>query len=82
MTFANKTLQVVETSSLSLERQIPIKNHEITTFEKLITKREEWLNKPSNQARSTYNVVRSDTRAMREKLAEMREELECLKSIA
>jgi uncharacterized coiled-coil DUF342 family protein len=76
----NNTLTVVETSSLTVEKQIKIKEQEIEVYANLINKRDEWLRKPANQLRQTFAVINRDTNDMREKLQEMREDLKYLQS--
>ena len=76
----NNTLTVVETSSLTVQKQIKIKEQEIEVYASLITKRDEWLRKPINQQRQTFVMIKNDTNDMREKLQEMREDLKYLQS--
>lgn len=49
--------------------------HEMRSLSALITRRQEWLNKPENKLKGTYKAVLKDTNEMQEELAELREEL-------
>jgi uncharacterized protein YlxW (UPF0749 family) len=49
--------------------------HEMRSISGLITRRQEWLNKPENKLKGTYKVVLKDTKEMQEELAELRVEL-------
>lgn len=49
--------------------------HEMRSLSALITRRQEWLNKPENKLKGTYKAVLKDTNEMQEELAELRADL-------
>ncbi len=50
--------------------------NEIDSLDRLITRRQMWLNRPENKLRGTYKAVHQDTEEMECKLTGLRKELE------
>jgi hypothetical protein len=59
--------------TLDRETQIVVLDQTILSIEKLIAKREIWLNDAKNKRRTTYQAVTADTNEMRDKLEEYKE---------
>jgi hypothetical protein len=62
-------------NTLDPETQVFVLEQTIESMEKLISKREVWLNKPENKKRTTFLAVLRDTRDMREKIEDLRDKL-------
>jgi hypothetical protein len=59
--------------TLDRETQIVVLDQTILSIEKLITKREIWLNDAKNKRRTTFQAVMTDTNEMKDKLEEYKD---------
>lgn len=68
-------MQVVDTTALSVKRQIKAKKAEIAGYEKLIRQREEWLAVLENRDKSNYRSVVNSRDMLKTDLEEAKYEL-------
>jgi hypothetical protein len=62
-------------NTLDPETQVIVLEQTILSVEKLIAKRDKWLNDSKNKSRLIYKAIAIDTNEMRDKLVELQDKL-------